>query len=131
MDLTLSRYLREAEHGVFGFMMTMAGTAICETLEHSFDGKAIIPPGTYTCARGMHALKNGVPFETFEVTGVEGHSGLLFHTGNTNADSHGCILVGDAFDTTQPMITGSRIAFARFMEYQARCAHFTLHVLGE
>jgi hypothetical protein len=131
MELTLYRYpITPDDVGVFGYLLTEDGAAICETLEHDFGGKPIVPPGKYTCVKGEHCLKNGRPFTTFEVTGVPGHWGILFHCGNKNADSQGCILVGDTFDSNgEGMILGSRNAFKRFMEYVGNTKEFTLHVL--
>ncbi len=99
------------------------------TLEHAYpDGRgwaAKLPPGTYTCVRGQHQLHSG-PIETFEVTGVPGHTGILFHIGNTQADSEGCILLG--LRRGGDSIYESRKAFAQFMELQKDCDSFTLVV---
>jgi hypothetical protein len=130
MNLVLKRYPPEPD-GIFGVLYDGEGVEICETLEHSFDGKAIIPPGLYTCVRGIHQLEHGEPFETFEIVGVSRHSGLLFHVGNRNEDSHGCILVGDAMVNhkgTPDSISGSRDAFARLMSTQAGREFFQLTV---
>ena len=129
MELTLYRYPILDDNGIFGYLLTEGGEALCETLEHSFDGKPALPPGTYVCQRGPHCLKNGHPFTTFEVTGVPGHTGILFHCGNRNEDSKGCILVGDTWEQVGGMITGSRVAFNRFLVYTKDLDSFTLHVL--
>lgn len=129
MNLTLYRYPHHDEDGIFGYLITEDGTSLCETLEHSFDGKPAIPPGTYVCQRGTHCLHNGHPFTTFEVTGVPGHTGILLHCGNKNGDSKGCILVGDTWDHADGMILGSRIAFDRFLAFTKNLETFTLRVL--
>ena len=91
----------------------------CVTLEHSYDCKPKLPTGIYTCVRGTHKLHNGIPFETFEITGVAGHSGILFHAGNYNRDSEGCVLIGKDIavdpNTGEEMIIGSRAEFKEFM----------------
>lgn len=106
--------------GIFGeFTFDGDPGRFCVTLEHSYDGQPKLQPGTYTCVRGTHTLHNGVPFETFEITGVAGHAGILFHAGNFNRDSEGCVLVGHTIAinpaTGDEMITGSKDEFAAFM----------------
>jgi len=82
----------------------------------------------------MHRLGHGAtltkPFSTFEVTGVEGHSGLLFHRGNYNKDSAGCILVGQNIADVggQQIITGTPAAFAAFLERLDGIDQFDLEV---
>ena len=123
--------------GVFGnFTFDGDSSFFMVTLEHAFqqdDGTyaPIIPNGTYTCVRGTHALSNGVPFETFEITGVDGHSGLLFHAGNFNSDSEGCVLCGQTEITQtngQNMITGSRLTFEKWMNELSSVGSFILNV---
>ena len=74
----------------------------------------------------MHKLEVGAEFETFEITGVPGHSGILFHTGNTNNDSSGCVLLGT--DTTRLGISDSRLAFSKFMAMMVGIDKVELHV---
>ena len=92
----------------------------CVTLEHSYDNQPKLQPGTYSCVRGVHTLHNGIPFTTFEITGVAGHTGILFHAGNFNRDSEGCVLIGRDVSTDpntgEEMVTGSKLEFAQFME---------------
>lgn len=109
------------------------------TLEHAYrEGDSWVPklyPGEFLCVRGPHRLHGMTQdFETFEVTGVEGHKGILFHWGNFNDHSEGCILTGDAIAeysagaAREEMVTNSRAAFSRFMKIQEGVDHFTLRV---
>ena len=52
-----------------------------------------IPAGSYVTRR-VTSPKFG---ETFEVTGVPGRANILFHHGNTEEDTEGCILLGSSF----------------------------------
>jgi hypothetical protein len=81
--------------GVFGHIPELN----LVTLEHAYsrgDGSfhAKVPQGRYKCVRGQHTLPNGHKLETFEVTHVPGHTGILFHPGNKYQDSAGCFLPG-------------------------------------
>jgi len=107
---------------VFGTLFDQNMNQICKTMEPLFDGKPKIPDGSWTCIRGDHTLKFGVPIHTFEVRGVSGHWGLLFHTGNRPKDSNGCILVGvsivpDPYSKLgEEMLSSSKVAFGEFMK---------------
>lgn len=143
MNLTLTRKQYRSD-GIFSDLLTDEGPVLlAQTLEHAYkfggeDGSrgfgfdAKIPKGKFQCIRSLHRL-HGMDhdFETFEVTGIEGHEGLLFHWGNFNKDSEGCILVGERIvrseDQTQ-MITNSRQAFERFMRLQEKVEEFMLTV---
>ena len=132
MDLVLTRSQYRPD-GIFG-TLTADGTWIAATLEHAYESEggewyAKIPDGTYTCVRGQHQLAHGGPFETFEVTGVPGHTGLLIHCGNFDRDSEGCILVGTS--VAGDHIAASREAFERLMALQAGINQFQLEVRRE
>ena len=77
-----------------------------------------IQPGTYDCVRGQHELHSG-PVETFEVTGVAGHSGILCcHAGNyPQVDSDGCCLAGSVIldSAVGKMVTNSKASYLSFM----------------
>lgn len=138
MNLTLLRsdFL---ETGVFGELNPEDESFSLKTLEHAYlnlpnvEGGTPtftpkIPAGTYTCQRGQHQLYGmAQPFETFEILGVPGHSHVLFHVGNTNGDSEGCILVG-LFRSGNQSIMQSKAAFQIFMEAQDGINEFTLTV---
>jgi Family of unknown function (DUF5675) len=122
------------ENGVFGQLTDSQGTFLLCTLEHAYDSglgngsySAKIPLGTYQCTRGVHALKNGPDFITFMVNNVPGHQGILFHAGNFNKDSEGCILLG--LQRNGDMITESRLAFHKFLDLQDGIDKFILTVL--
>lgn len=135
MDLKLTR---KAAHlyGVFGEITTEAGDAVCVTLEHAYalpgsGYSAKLANGVYKCVLGTHKLSNLNPFQAFEVQNVpwfQGSpvSGILFHIGNYNKDSEGCILLGSKVGTG--CILDSRDAFDKFMALQEGCDEFTLTV---
>ena len=113
----IRQYLRE--DGIFSdFYFEGDTNPFMVTLEHSYDGQPKIQPGTYKCVRGQHELHCG-PIESFEVTGVEGHQGLLCcHPGNYNKDSEGCVLSGTEIETTRSewYITESKSKYQAFMK---------------
>lgn len=134
MNLTLTRK-RTASDGAFGELVGDSGSFFAISLEHAYykDGRyeVKLPPGEYKCIRGIHRLHDGVDFETFEITGVAGHTGILFHVGNYNEDSDGCVLIGSAIGNRAnggKMITASRQKFIEFMALQKEVDEFILKV---
>lgn len=135
MDLALVRCDFRPD-GIFSELRDISGEMLFVTLEHAFgDGLGgfapKIPDGQYTCVRGMHRLLGMTQdFETFEVTNVPDHTGILFHIGNFNRDSDGCILMGMnlAQISGQQAIASSKAAFNEFMDMQAGVANFSLTV---
>lgn len=125
MDLILYRqdYTQE---GVFGVMGDF------QTLEHAYPGNPIgwvakVDPGTYWCVLGAHRLESmKEDFQTYRLQ-VEGHTDILFHPGNTNADSNGCILLGTR--RSGNMILNSKQAFDAFMKLQDGVDSFQLTVI--
>lgn len=137
MKLKLHR-TNKNEHGVFGELLDENNRRIAVTLEHSYDSghgdgsySSKIPNGTYACNRGQHRLEHMTkPFETFEIEKVPGHFDILFHTGNYNQDSNGCVLLGTSIIDTGKihMITKSKAAFDQFMNKLKGINSFTLIV---
>lgn len=68
-------------------------------------------------------------YETFEIE-VPGHSRVLFHRGNKEGDSEGCVLVAESFSTIdgQTIIGDSKNGFAEFMELARSLKEFDLYV---
>lgn len=136
MKLTLKR-AEFRKDGIFGDLFCdETGDHLASTLEHSYpkgdDFAPKLPDGVYACERGPHRLKaDADPFETFEIKGVPGHWGILFHVGNYNRDSQGCVLIGTGIGWTakkEKMIVGSKLAFDRFMKRLEGHQSFTLTV---
>lgn len=138
MILTLTRKLYRND-GIFSDLTDEDGKLIAVALEHAYEREKYpglflpkVRNGTYTCKREVHRLKNGVPFWTYEVEGVKGHAGIVFHPGNYNDDSHGCILLGDKIvsDRGTAMILNSKVTFDKLMERLGAAQEFTLKVIG-
>lgn len=138
-------YFEGRSDGVFGAIYPtdengmQEPSPICVFVTHAYkqeDGtwRPKTRAGVYDCVRGTHHLggHNGKPaieFETFEITGVPGHSGILNHWGSWGSDSQGCFCLGakivktdqdrDGVDGPDEMVTESRKTFAEFMAAQA------------
>lgn len=140
--------LADSPHGVFGhlYLYNDAGGRVeywCSAEEDWLENQSnisCIPAGTYTCQRSVFH-KHNTP--TFEVAGVPGRSRILFHTGNTEEDSQGCILLGQDFgalavrDEDDPLsptrlkwaVVRSRSAFNEFMVALTGVTTFPLEVV--
>jgi hypothetical protein len=97
LELTLLRVAKKPE-GCFGLLL-QDGIPFATTIEHTYGDRGDpqytkIPSGDFICEKTVY-YKGG--YTTFEITGVVGHSRLLFHKGNDEDDSDGCILVGLGF----------------------------------
>jgi hypothetical protein len=125
-DLELVR-VAVAPDGCFGVLLIDGIPAGPVTLERTYPlaesrpgGPQFvkIPAGRYRCERTTF-YRGG--YESYEVTGVLGHSRLLFHQGNDEGDTEGCILVGSRFGWlgSRPAVLDSRNGFSEFM----RLAH--------
>lgn len=103
--------------GAFG-VLKHAGVPFAVTLERTYPlagglYMTKIPPGRHRCVPTW--FHRGA-YRSFEVI-VQGHERLLFHRGNTGADSDGCVLVAESFGllAAQPGILDSTNGFAEFM----------------
>jgi hypothetical protein len=67
-------------------------------------------------------------YESFEITGVVGHSRLLFHILNREIESEGCVGVGLKFSPFEPAILESRRGFELFMSLVHGQPSFDLNV---
>lgn len=140
MILKLVRTLFQSD-GIFGHLETSSGIQIAVTLEHAYERDGDYLPkvfsGIYECKRGPHKLKGmTASFETFEIENVTNHTDILFHWGNYNKDSEGCVLLGRRIvmnpDKPQElMITSSRNSFNKFMDLTKGFEAFTLIVEDE
>ena len=101
MKTMIIRRIVTGSQGTFGAMV-FENIPFALTLEREWDDNrpsvngvpgSCIPAGEYICKR-VNSPRFG---DTFEVTNVENRSHILFHKGNLEDDSHGCILVGEEF----------------------------------
>ena len=117
-------------HLIYGALF-WDGAPLCMTLEEPWRNnqrktrtqkESCIPEGTYTCRR-YHSEKYP---DTWQICGVPGRTKILIHTGNTTADTEGCVLLGNwAWGTA---IRASKDAFNRFMRATRKVDQFTLEV---
>lgn len=138
MDLFLVRKEFESD-GVWGELTADTGDFFAFTLEHSYNLAPKLAQGTYKCVRGKHTLWSSKEkiyknFETFEITNVPDFmgfpvTGILFHAGNYNSDSQGCVLIGLGLGRMTDggqMLTSSKQAMAQLMELQKDVDSFML-----
>ncbi len=135
-DLELVRVC-VAPDGAFGVLLVDGVPAGPVTLERTYPllesrprgpcQYVKIPAGRYRCERTTYHAGG---YETFEVTGVVGHDRLLFHRGNVEGDSEGCILLGQRFGLLRgaPAVLDSTLAFATFMAMMGERKSFDLLV---
>lgn len=137
MDLKLVRKQFIID-GIFSQLLQADGSLVAHTLEYAYEDSfgnynPKLPPGVYTCVRGKHKLHSTPnPFDTFEIMNVPNCTGILFHWGNYNHDSDGCVLLGENISTLYghaQMIVNSKFSFHEFMELQKGVDKFTLTVI--
>lgn len=127
MKLTLQRINGNNESTIG--ILSINGVFSCFTIEDEFrtvkvKGETRIPSGTYK----IILRKEGGKHENYKAKFPQTHKGMLWlqdipnfqyvliHIGNTDVDSEGCILVGDAVTeniTVRGAISGSGSAYAR------------------
>lgn len=122
MPLLTVKRVAKLQEGCFGVLLYL-GVPFAVTLERTFDdGEPIIPAGVYTCVARRY---NKGGYETFEITGVAGHSLLLFHKANWERDLQGCVGIGESF-----AVLGGELAIAQsgdgFGEFMRKVGHLPL-----
>ena len=117
------------EDGTFGVLLD-EGTPFCLTLEREWKenkrGESCIPTGLYLCQR-VKSPKFG---DTFEICDVPGRSHILFHKGNIEDDSHGCVITGEEYGEYKNKIAvlSSGKAFNEFKERTHGIDFFKLEI---
>lgn len=86
-----------------------------------------IPEGIYTCKKYSSPKYK----DTYIVQGVPERTHILFHKGNTTADTEGCILLGSAgmIAENRIKIIQSGVAFRCFMSFIGDDEEFELIIL--
>ncbi len=115
LPLITVKRIAKLEEGCFGAMLCL-GVPFAVTLERTFEGgRIVIPEGIYTCVATKFHRGN---YPTFEITGIAGHSRLLFHKLNFEDESEGCVGIGEAFAKLDGKlaIAQSGAGFGEFMQ---------------
>lgn len=118
--------LEQSEQGALGTLL-IDGEMFCVTLEpdENEKGKLYIKQGGYHCKR-FHGKKWK---DTFEIC-VPGHTAVLFHAGNVEADTLGCILLGSHPGKLRGnrAVLNSGVTFAQFLEQMGNEQEFKLFI---
>lgn len=122
--------ISETEDGTFGVLLDEK-VPFALTVERPWIynqvGVSCIPPGFYSCQRvNSHKFGN-----TFEVANVPGRSEILFHKGNISDDSHGCIIIGEQFESLggKVAVLSSAKGFGEFLDRSKDMVIFGLNIL--
>jgi len=116
--------------GTFGVLFD-GDVPFCLTLEREWKdnkkGESCIPIGRYICRR-FQSPKFG---NTFEITDVFGRTYILFHKGNIEDDSHGCVITGEEYGEYKGKIAvlSSGKAFNEFLSRTVSIDTFSLEIL--
>lgn len=121
------------EDGTFG-MLYIDDEFLCYTMEPEDKGNkkniSCIPLGEYVCKR-IRSHKFG---NTFEVTDVPNRSAILIHSGNTEDDTRGCLILGDVVGLDENKnkigVFGSKKAFKKFFEKTIEVNEFNLNIIN-
>ena len=130
MNITLTR-LYNGDDCTIGVLSTTE-EMLCFTIEnpwrHNQKDISCIPVGHYRCEP-----HEGNKFkETWKVMDVEGRGGIVFHIGNTESDTKGCILPGTTVGvlSKEKAVLSSRIAMEKLREHIGLNSGFDLTIKG-
>jgi hypothetical protein len=104
--------LEQTEAGLIGVLLINGVVEGFTMQPDSADSSFSIPAGSYICKR-FHGYKYK---DTFEVV-VPGHTALLFHAGNIEDETDGCILLGERVGWLygKRAVLSSGVSFEEFM----------------
>ena len=132
MELVLNRILKTNDYTIGE--LSVDGKYLCDTIEDAVRplpescpntpkgiackckekvyGKTAVPAGTYKVKLGYsNRFRRILP----QVLDVPHFLGILIHTGNSNKDTEGCIIVGTWDGKTENWVSNSRVAFNKLM----------------
>lgn len=130
MTLIIQRLTKDIEIPTFGVLIQENQIPFALTLERPWKnnqrGISCIPTGAYTCKR-IISPKFGT---TFEILNVPGRQEILFHKGNIQEDSHGCVIIGEQFGVllNEPAILAAKEGFEEFMRITSTVHEFELFI---
>ena len=131
MLVKIIRCEESEEHGTLGSLL-ISGELFCTTLEpKDADNKeniSCIPTGYYHCKR-INSPRFG---NVFEVSKVPNRTHILFHAGNTDDNTSGCILLGQypgKLANGDRATLNSGNTFKRFMDRMIGLNEFDLLII--
>jgi hypothetical protein len=120
--------LASGRHSTIGRMF-IDGKPVCYTLEDVVREQAGLPVekwkihGETAIPRGIYEVKftysPKYKRDMLQVMDVPGFSGIRIHSGNSDQDTEGCILVGMQVDKSGDYLLRSRDAYAELMRIMA------------
>lgn len=129
--------LEHDSEGSFGVLL-LNDKVFCVTLELPWLGNAqtisSIPAGVYTCSLVssplITRLTKGVWEKGYVVNNVPNRSAVMIHPGNTDDDTHGCILVAQGYGKLrgERAILNSGATFNEFMTVMHTNSAFSLDI---
>jgi len=129
-QVKIVRVETDANNGTFGALI-LGGEMFCITLEPYSRDNALsvscIPTGQYTCRRySSSKYKN-----TFEVSGVQDRTKILFHAGNIDEHTAGCILLGEKIGKLKGdrAVLNSGKTFDKFLSMLSLADEFKLTIV--
>lgn len=139
MKIVIKR-IAYTDEGAFGVMM-LDGMPFALTLERPWRdnrrGESCIPAANYEAVRcresAEYNYQDSPMFgDTFVVENVPGRKKILFHKGNLDDDTHGCILVGEQFGKlgTERGILASKAGFKEFLTITREIGRFDLSIVN-
>ena len=104
------------------------GRPFAVSVEHTYGEWPKLLSGEFWCLRDVYH-KGG--YETFEIQ-LPGHDRVLFHKGNTEGDSAGCVVVGESFGVLKEVtaVQDSKGGFEEFMLLAKGLNSFKMKVTG-
>lgn len=105
------------------------GQPFAVSVERTFDNlRTVIGNGSFLCKRGFY--DKGM-YDTWEVM-IEGHDEVLFHKGNLETHSLGCIITAESFGLLggQTAVLDSKGGFEELMKLTEGLQTFTMKVTG-
>jgi len=120
-ELKIVRVCRKTDSANIGILLVNGAPGFITLEPRDLNNQrhvSCIPEGFYDCQKVRNrTLHNGHKIdETLEVTGVPDRDGILFHSGNIEDDTEGCILLGLGILPGGNFITSSHLAMQKFKD---------------
>jgi len=127
-DFKLTRIVQNND-GMFGVLIDN-DIPFCLTVERTWKDNqediSCIPAGDYKCKRVLSPRFGN----TFEVANVPNRTHILFHKGNIDEDTKGCIILGEQYESLYGKIAvlSSGKAFKEFLQRTNDVNEFNLKI---